>query len=250
MTGTSYAILTNQGLALLAKVHAGEAVTEITRVTAGDGVLTADTAALTDLISPRYDCAKVVVAKDAANNAIVLTAEVSTALTETGFDLRELGIWANDPDAGEILYAYANLGEYVTRIPATGGGLVKSFEISVYIAVANTQDVVLNVGTADVTPGVMGVLSVPNGGTGADTAPAALANLGALPTAGGSMSGDIIFPSGKGLRNTESLFLTWGNDINGSGYGQRFFRQCFFRRKAGHSAQFTGQPCQRRCRQL
>ena len=47
-------------------------------------------------------------------------------------------------------------------------------------------------GTASITPGVTGTLPIANGGHAATTAAGALANLGALPTAGGTMSGTLI----------------------------------------------------------
>lgn len=46
-------------------------------------------------------------------------------------------------------------------------------------------------GTANVSPGVTGTLPVANGGTGATTAAAALTALGAMPAAGGTMTGDL-----------------------------------------------------------
>lgn len=46
-------------------------------------------------------------------------------------------------------------------------------------------------GSEDVTPGVTGVLPISNGGTGAATAAAALDKLGALPKAGGTVTGTL-----------------------------------------------------------
>lgn len=46
-------------------------------------------------------------------------------------------------------------------------------------------------GSANCTPGVTGTLPIANGGTGATTAAAACANLGALPLTGGTLTGNL-----------------------------------------------------------
>ncbi len=50
-------------------------------------------------------------------------------------------------------------------------------------------------GTAAITPGVKGTLPIANGGTNATTAPNALKSLGAVPLAGGTMTGALTVPS-------------------------------------------------------
>lgn len=100
------ASLTNQGLALLAKIQAGEIEPRFTRMTAGDGALPASTnpQELTSLINETYRAEIIKATTDADNNATVLTAEISTALIDEGFYLRELGVWAEETDGTEILY--------------------------------------------------------------------------------------------------------------------------------------------------
>lgn len=142
------ASLTNQGLALLAKIQAGEITPKFTRMTAGDGVLpsTTNPQELTALINETYRAQSILAVTDTGNNAVILTAEISTALVDEGFYLRELGVWAQETDGSEILYAYANAGDYVTRMPATGSGQATIFEVDVEIAVSHTEDVTINLG--------------------------------------------------------------------------------------------------------
>lgn len=52
-------------------------------------------------------------------------------------------------------------------------------------------------GTANVTPGVTGILPIANGGTGATTAASALAKLGGLPLTGGTLTGNLTIKKGN-----------------------------------------------------
>lgn len=56
----------------------------------------------------------------------------------TGFYFREIGLFAQDPDVGEILYCYANAGATADYIPAGGGTDVveKSFDVIAIVGTA------------------------------------------------------------------------------------------------------------------
>lgn len=91
---------TRRGLELSAKLASG-ANLQITRVVAGSGA-TADTPAVTTLPQPRQTLA--VNTPTRSGTTVTIPATLTAALAETSYTLTELGVYAADPDQGEILY--------------------------------------------------------------------------------------------------------------------------------------------------
>jgi hypothetical protein len=112
---------TSAGRTLLAKAIAGTEL-HFTRVVFGDGPLPdgANIYELTDLIHP---------VREAPISSIDVTtvgqATITVALTNEGLSMgffaREIGIFATDPNEGEVLYAYTNSGGYPDYIPGQAG---------------------------------------------------------------------------------------------------------------------------------
>ena len=96
-------ILTKKGQALLAKTPSGEAV-PVTRWQLGTGVLAPELAVedMTALVGP-FQYVPISSCTNNGNKATILGQFVNTGLSE--FVWEELGLWATDPDEGEILYA-------------------------------------------------------------------------------------------------------------------------------------------------
>lgn len=96
-------ILTKKGQALLAKTPSGEAI-PVTRWQMGTGVLAPELAAedMTALVEP-LQYVPISSCVSSGNKATILGQFVNTGLSE--FVWEELGLWATDPDEGEILYA-------------------------------------------------------------------------------------------------------------------------------------------------
>lgn len=65
----------------------------------------------------------------------------------TGYEVRELNFYANDPDIGEILYAVTNAGIFPDALPAEGGATVVEMTIDALLKVDNAEIV-----TATITP--------------------------------------------------------------------------------------------------
>jgi hypothetical protein len=63
----------------------------------------------------------------------------NTSLSQ-GFFMREIGIYAQDPDIGEILYAVAYAGDRADFIPADGITKVENV-VDIYTVIANAQNV-------------------------------------------------------------------------------------------------------------
>lgn len=97
------AILTTKGKALAAKVEAGTCKLSFTKLKVGNGQPTS-LEGLTDLASPKQT---ITISSCTASDSGVCDVEgvLTNSDVETGYYLRELGLFATDPDAGEILYA-------------------------------------------------------------------------------------------------------------------------------------------------
>lgn len=99
-------VLTKKGAALLAKTPAGSPV-PVTRWQLGTGALPADQSAqeLTQLLRPlKY--LPISSAEHKGSQCLVLGQFVNTGME--AFVWEELGLWATDPEEGEILYAVGN----------------------------------------------------------------------------------------------------------------------------------------------
>ena len=131
-------ILTNKGRALAAKVEAGTCKLAFTKMKVGDGT-SSNVESLTDLASPKQaiSLSAIVPASDG-------TCDVSGVLTnatlEKGFYLREMGLFATDPEEGEILYAVAvdNTPDY---LQAKGGATNLALDMHMKIAIASASSV-------------------------------------------------------------------------------------------------------------
>lgn len=183
-------VLTNAGIALQTKVQGG-ATLELTNIQMGSGQLNGQPIGpLTALISSN---ATVPIQSGQAigQNTYQVEGFFTNADLSAGFWWREIGIFANDPDNGEILYAYANAGDAGDYIPTvTDQRIEKYIYFSMTLANATTVTVTIpqtdtyvlqsTVGQANGVAGLgeNGAVPVAQGGTGATTPQAALANLG------------------------------------------------------------------------
>ena len=131
--------LTNKGIALQAKVQAGEELV-ITKLKLGSGIVSGgtDIKTLTDLIEPEQNLG--IGAKEAVDDYCRISSTISNTGLEAGYYVRELGVFAQDPDVGEILYMYTTDGA-PDYLPAGGGSTAISQEFSVMIAVNDTDNV-------------------------------------------------------------------------------------------------------------
>lgn len=138
-------IVTQKGLALIAKLLVSGQPTEFTEIAIGDGIP-----------SESEDIEKRTQLVHEHTSASILTREIKSSTTvqlETRFKasdfpeaviLNEIGVFAKDPDDGKILYAY----DHVTRwddgtpkgdnIPAEGGGtfVFRTFRVLIQVAKA------------------------------------------------------------------------------------------------------------------
>lgn len=138
--------LTNKGIALQAKVQAGTQL-HITKLKLGSGVVPSgtDIKTLTDLIDPEQNLG--IGGKEAVDDYCKISSTISNTGLKAGYYVRELGVFAQDPDDGEILYMYTTDGA-PDYLPAGGGSTVISQEFSVMIAVDDTDNIVVDIDPA------------------------------------------------------------------------------------------------------
>ena len=135
--------LTNAGQALQTKVLAGATLT-FTRIALGDGQLNGQPIApLTALISQKatveVDSVRVVNTTTAQAAGFFSNADIST-----GFWWRETGVFAQDPDVGEILYGYTNAGDAGDYIPTVADTRIEKYiYCSIAVASATTVDITI-----------------------------------------------------------------------------------------------------------
>ena len=142
MAEWSNATMTDVGADLQAKVNAGKTKLTFTKIKVGSGVNATNPLALTDVISSKWETTNFVVKLE---GKIV---SVDTVITNTGiheaFRMSEIGLFAQDPDKGEILYAYLTDPE-PDRMPAESGSVVVSQELTIGMVFSNTGNVSLTV---------------------------------------------------------------------------------------------------------
>nr|DAF52898.1 MAG TPA: tail collar fiber protein [Caudovirales sp. ctGAB12] len=142
MAEWSNATMTDVGADLQAKVNAGKTKLTFTKIKVGSGVNTTNPLALTDVISSKWETTNFVV-KQEGKIVSVDTFITNNGITEA-FRMSEIGLFAQDPDKGEVLYAYLTDPE-PDRMPAEGGSVVVSQELNIGMIFSNTGNVSLTV---------------------------------------------------------------------------------------------------------
>lgn len=141
-------VLTKQGLKLQAKVDAGSRM-QLTKCMLGSGTLSSGQSLenLTGLIAPVQTLPISSISYSENNGACVITAVTDNSSVSTGYYLREFGIFARDPNDGEILYAVAQDAN-PDYIPPSGTSAVVSQEIGVALSFSNAANVTAQVNTS------------------------------------------------------------------------------------------------------
>lgn len=99
---------------------------------------------LTDLVAPEQNVG--IASKEVLTDQKMckISATITNVGLSAGYYVRELGIFANDPDDGEILYAVTS-DSAPDYLPPEGGAISVSQEFAVYIAVNNASEVKVSI---------------------------------------------------------------------------------------------------------
>ncbi len=136
--------LTNQGYTLLSKVLAGVTELKYTKMAIGDGqVESSDYKELTSLVNKKMEVDIRDIKVNGDGSATIKGSYSNIGLTET-IQINEVGVYADDPDVGEILYCYTTangesnfIGQSSTTI------LYEDLEIQTYIS--SVESIIANI---------------------------------------------------------------------------------------------------------
>ena len=133
--------LTNKGRDIPSEGPGGAALT-FTRMALGDGNEPADFNPLTTIVAEKESLTLTSVTAIGSGQAKV-KATLSNENIGVGFYLREIGLYATDPDDEiEYLYAYTHCGAEGDYLPAGGGATVVEQEINLITVVGSATNLV------------------------------------------------------------------------------------------------------------
>lgn len=132
--------MTAAGIEIQAKAQTGQLL-KFTRVALGDGNFEGSPAALTALVSEKQSLSirDQVVPGD---GTAILNVIATNAGVSSGFYMREVGSFVEDPDTGvEVLYSYSNAGAECDFLPAEGGSVTWEGLFDLITVVGNAENV-------------------------------------------------------------------------------------------------------------
>ena len=139
-------VLTAAGRVLQAKVEAGTTALILTKIKLGDGTEGMDTVDnLTDLVGPKAVLG--ISSSVADGDHATITGVVLSTQLQAGFWCREWGLFARDPDAGEILYM-VTIDAQPEWLPASTAAAQVSATYAMNIAVANATNIEVQIDPA------------------------------------------------------------------------------------------------------
>lgn len=150
MLNFNTATITEQGLALNTKVNAGRGNIIFTKLRIGAGTYEPDTdmAVLTGLKDPKQEVPfEKKEIKDAMT--VLLHCTVNNEGVHESYLINEIGIFAQDPDNGEILYSIATAAGEADTMPAFSGENLVTISLDSYVTVSSSANVQINVQAGD-----------------------------------------------------------------------------------------------------
>lgn len=136
--------LTEEGRDLLAYCQTG-AELRFTKVAVGDGTITSteELFKMTELKNEVYEATMTGI-KANGDGTSTISVSLSNDDVKTGFLLKELGLFAQDPRKGEILYAVAYYDQHSDYIPVHNQEMVEIM-LDIIVVVSNVENVTINI---------------------------------------------------------------------------------------------------------
>ncbi|MEG2175261.1 MAG: phage tail protein [Oscillibacter sp.] len=139
-------VITEKGRALLGKILATQTPLVISYAMIGSGDLPSGKtpASMTNLANSVMEASIAAMTNPAAGEVKVLLQVLSTDVT-TAFIAKEVGIWATDPDEGDILYCYVPMQSDPVQMRAAGDVVGKMLTLEISLIVSNAASVTANI---------------------------------------------------------------------------------------------------------
>lgn len=148
-------VLTNKGLALLAKWQLGRCTPAITRAAIGSGSYSASESLATRTALKAQKLAVGISTKYVQNSStVLLKCMFDNTTLAAGFKVTEIGIYATDPDEGEILYSIAVTADEANAdyLPAYNGTYPSQLVFNYQVEVSNAETVTIQAGSGAYAP--------------------------------------------------------------------------------------------------
>lgn len=140
-------VITELGQALMAKLLAGTATGEFTKIKVSDTIFTDDQLiGLLDIGTVRQECLVSLVTRLNETTVNIKGAMNNTELT-TGYYVNTIGLFAQDPDVGEILYA-VSIAEVNGYMPPFSGLTSSGLTFDFVVTVGNASQVSVTINPA------------------------------------------------------------------------------------------------------
>lgn len=130
--------MTSRGAELQAKVNAGSTTLTFTKLALGSGEAEGSLENLTELVHKEMDMTIKSISNE--GNIVTLRSTITNKGISQAFYAREMGLYATDPDLGEILYAIQT-DPKPDNIPAEGSAIVVSEDFTAHLIMSNTGSV-------------------------------------------------------------------------------------------------------------
>lgn len=152
MANFNSAVLTAKGIALLAKAQAGKTKIEFTKAATGNGSYSTGESLTgrTTLKAQKqtFPISKInIVNTSTVYLKFIITNQQESGNLKTGYYVKEVGIFATDPDEGEILYAIATaVADQWDYLPAYNDLIPSTITMEFYTEVDNANTVYIKAG--------------------------------------------------------------------------------------------------------
>ena len=140
MNGT---VITKKGLMLITKLLASAGELTFTRVAVGTGSAPpeGDIPGLDDLISYKMDGVIAEIKAEPEHNQASIRFQVNSINVEESFVVTEAGVYAQDPDDGEILYAYLDMSDDPQMVYDSESAISKFLEMTLVVVVGTVEQI-------------------------------------------------------------------------------------------------------------